>query len=84
LADPGHAAPLLGQALKDALNGSPRERQALLGREFWKDYITHKNQDQFEAFSQPFQDRLAARHADFEADLIQAMTQGELAEHSRA
>jgi len=53
-----------------ALNDSPQEHQALLSREFWNDYITHKYQAQFEALSQPFHDQLAAQHADFEAKLL--------------
>lgn len=48
-----------------ALDDSPQERQALLSREFWKDYLTNKYRQQFEAQRTPFQDRLADLHDSF-------------------
>lgn len=42
-----------------ALNNSPEELQALLARDFWKDYITQKYRPQFEAQSKPYHEQLA-------------------------
>ncbi|TFY85843.1 hypothetical protein DYL59_23985 [Pseudomonas kairouanensis] len=42
-----------------ALNNSPQERQALLSRDFWKDYLTHKHRAQFDVLSKPFHEQLA-------------------------
>lgn len=42
-----------------ALNNSPQEFQALLSRDFWKDYVTSKHRAQFEALSKPFHEQLA-------------------------
>lgn len=41
------------------LNESPQEFQALMSREFWQDYVTHKYRTQFGAQSLPYQERLA-------------------------
>lgn len=41
------------------LNNSPEERQALLARDFWKDYVTSKHRAQFDALSKPFHEQLA-------------------------
>jgi hypothetical protein len=43
-----------------ALDNSPEEFEALMSREFWQDFITHKYRAQFEAQRQPFQDQQAA------------------------
>lgn len=43
-----------------ALDQSPEEFQALLSREFWREFITNKYQETFEQERQPFQDRQAA------------------------
>ncbi|WP_426206603.1 NEL-type E3 ubiquitin ligase domain-containing protein [Pseudomonas sp. TWP3-1] len=48
-----------------ALDNSPQEREALLSREFWKDYLTNKHRQQFEDQRAPFQDRLADLHDSF-------------------
>lgn len=45
-----------------AMDSSPAERQALLSREFWQDYLTNKYRQQFEVQRQPYQDRLAELH----------------------
>lgn len=45
-----------------ALDGSPQEREALLSREFWKDYLTNKHRQTFEDQREPFQERLAELH----------------------
>lgn len=50
-----------------ALDDSPKEREALLSREFWKDYLTNKYRQQFEEQRTPFQDRLAELHESFVA-----------------
>ena len=42
-----------------ALDNSPEEFQALLSRDFWKDYITHTYRPQFEAQSKPYHEQLA-------------------------
>ena len=41
------------------LNNSPEERQALLARDFWKDYVTSKHRARFDALSKPFHEQLA-------------------------
>lgn len=41
------------------LNNSPEEFQALLSRDFWKDYVTHTYRPQFEAQSKPYYEQLA-------------------------
>lgn len=43
-----------------ALDNSPEEFQALLSRDFWKDYVTHQYRPQFEALSKPRHEQLAA------------------------
>ena len=43
-----------------ALNNSPEEFQALMSRDFWKDYLAHKYRPQFEAQSKPCHEQLAA------------------------
>ncbi|WLH36218.1 NEL-type E3 ubiquitin ligase domain-containing protein [Pseudomonas sp. FP2196] len=40
-----------------ALDNSPEEFEALVSREFWQEFVTHKYQSQFEAQRQPFQIR---------------------------
>ncbi len=40
-----------------ALDNSPEEFQALISREFWQEFVTHKYRSQFESQRQPFQDR---------------------------
>lgn len=45
-----------------ALDNSVEEFQALLSREFWKDYVTHKYRAQFDRLSEPYQQQLAALH----------------------
>ncbi len=42
-----------------ALDNSPEEFQALVSREFWQEFITHKYRMQFESQRQPFQVRQA-------------------------
>ncbi|VVM42914.1 NEL-type E3 ubiquitin ligase domain-containing protein [Pseudomonas fluorescens] len=42
-----------------ALDNSPEEFQALVAREFWQEFVTHKYRAQFEARRQPFQERMA-------------------------
>ncbi|MFJ2485736.1 NEL-type E3 ubiquitin ligase domain-containing protein [Pseudomonas sp. NPDC087639] len=42
-----------------ALDNSPEEFQALVSREFWQEFVTHKYRTQFESQRQPFQDRQA-------------------------
>ncbi|MFQ6591490.1 MULTISPECIES: NEL-type E3 ubiquitin ligase domain-containing protein [Pseudomonas] len=42
-----------------ALDNSPQEFEALLSRDFWLDYVTHKYRTQFDALSKPYQERLA-------------------------
>ncbi|SDB34001.1 NEL-type E3 ubiquitin ligase domain-containing protein [Pseudomonas putida] len=49
------------------LDNSPAERQALLSREFWKDYLTSKYRQQFEEQREPYQARLAELHESLEA-----------------
>lgn len=41
------------------LNNAPEELQALLSRDFWKDYVAHAYRPQFEAQSKPFHEQLA-------------------------
>ena len=43
-----------------AMDNSPEEFQALVSREFWQEFITHKHRAQFETQRQPFQDKQAA------------------------
>ncbi|WP_426129191.1 NEL-type E3 ubiquitin ligase domain-containing protein [Pseudomonas sp. DWP1b1] len=50
-----------------ALNNSPQELQALLSRDFWKDYVTRRYQPQFEALQKPCQEQVAALWEQFEA-----------------
>jgi Leucine-rich repeat (LRR) protein len=50
-----------------ALDGSTQEREALLSREFWKDYLTNKHRQAFEDQREPFQERLADLHESFVA-----------------
>lgn len=50
-----------------ARDNSVEEFQALVSREFWQKYLTHKYQETFETQRQPFQDRQAALDASFEA-----------------
>ncbi|WP_046070684.1 NEL-type E3 ubiquitin ligase domain-containing protein [Pseudomonas synxantha] len=45
-----------------ALDNSAEEFQALLSREFWQDYVTHKYRAQFDRLSEPYQQQLAALH----------------------
>lgn len=42
-----------------ALDNSPEEFQALMAREFWQEFITHKYRSQFESQREPFQERQA-------------------------
>ena len=53
--------PMLDAAYKKvlALDDSPEEFQALVEREFWQEYITHKYKTLFETQRQPYQDRQA-------------------------
>lgn len=60
------------QARVLALNDSPQEFQALLSREFWQDFVTHKYRVRFEALSKPYHDQLAALHEQFEAKTLSA------------
>ncbi|ARB30976.1 leucine rich repeat (LRR) protein [Pseudomonas tolaasii NCPPB 2192] len=53
-----------------ALNNSPQERQALLSRDFWKDYVTSKHRVQFDALSKPFHEQLAQRLEQVEAGTL--------------
>ena len=43
-------------------DNSTQEYQALLSREFWQDYVTHKYRAQFDAQSEPYHQQLAALH----------------------
>jgi Leucine-rich repeat (LRR) protein len=60
----GVSEEMLSKARKTVidLDNSPAERQALLSREFWKDYLTNKYRQQFEEQRLPYQDRLADLH----------------------
>lgn len=42
-----------------AMDNSPEEFEALVSREFWQEFVTHKYRSQFEAHRQTFQDRQA-------------------------
>ena len=53
-----------------ALDNSPEELKALLGRDFWKDYVANKYRPQFEAQSKPYHERLAALLEQNEAEAI--------------
>ncbi|MBO0494795.1 DUF6543 domain-containing protein [Pseudomonas sp. Marseille-Q1929] len=53
-----------------ALDNSPEEFQALLSRDFWKDYITHKYRAQFDALSKPSHEQVA--------QLLERLESGEL------
>ena len=53
-----------------ALDNSPQERQALLTRDFWKDYVANKYRPQFEAQSKPYHERLAALLEQNEAETL--------------
>ncbi|SEU19492.1 C-terminal novel E3 ligase, LRR-interacting [Pseudomonas sp. NFR09] len=44
------------------LNDSPAEFQALVSRDFWQEYLTHKYRARFEAQSEPFHTSLEALH----------------------
>lgn len=57
-----------------ALDNSPEEFQALLSRDFWQDYVTHKYRSRFEAQSKPYQDELAV--------LFDRYTEGSLSTHA--
>lgn len=51
-----------------ARDNSAEEFQALVSREFWQKYLTHKFQENFETQRQPFQDRQAALDESFSAN----------------
>lgn len=51
-----------------ARDNSAEEFQALVSREFWQKYLTHKFQENFETQRQPFQDRQAALDDSFSAN----------------
>jgi Leucine-rich repeat (LRR) protein len=51
-----------------ARDNSAEEFQALVSREFWQKYLTHKFQENFETRRQPFQDRQAALDESFAAN----------------
>ncbi|WP_434592924.1 NEL domain-containing protein [Pseudomonas sp. R4-76] len=51
-----------------ARENSAEEFQALVSREFWQKYLTHKYQENFETQRQPFQDRQAALDESFAAN----------------
>lgn len=53
-----------------ARDNSAEEFQALLSREFWQKYLTHKYQDVFETQRQPFQERQAALDESFAANEV--------------
>lgn len=57
-------APMLNQAYDAviALDNSPAEFQALLARDFWKDYVTNTYRPQFEAKRKPFDVHQASLH----------------------
>lgn len=57
------------------LDNMSQERQALLGREFWNDYVANKYRSQFEAQRTPFQNELVQIDEQFSA--------GELTETER-
>ncbi|WP_256671701.1 NEL-type E3 ubiquitin ligase domain-containing protein [Pseudomonas sp. PB106] len=61
-----------------ALDNSPLEFEALMSREFWHDFITHKYRARFEEQRQPFQDQQATlddAHADKTLVLAEYETQ---------
>ncbi|NWD80662.1 leucine-rich repeat domain-containing protein [Pseudomonas reactans] len=64
-----------------ALDNSPEELQALLTRDFWKDYVVNKYRAQFEAQSKPFHERLAALLEQNESD---SMTEAEYLAQAKA
>ena len=51
-----------------ARDNSAEEFQALVSKEFWQTYLTHKFQENFETQRQPFQDRQAALDESFSAN----------------
>ena len=53
-----------------AMDNSPQELQALLTRDFWKDYVASKYRPQFEAQSKPYHERLAALLEQNEAETL--------------
>ena len=55
-----------------ALDNSAEEFQALLSREFWQDYVTHKYRTQFDRLSEPYQQQLAALHDQRAAEQLSA------------
>ncbi|AZE70857.1 hypothetical protein C4K00_0600 [Pseudomonas synxantha] len=55
-----------------ALDNSAEEFHALLSREFWKDYVTHKYRAQFDRLSEPYQQQLAALHDQRAAEALSA------------
>ncbi|WP_248732277.1 DUF6543 domain-containing protein [Pseudomonas sp. MWU13-2517] len=54
------------------LNDSPQEFEALLSRDFWLDYVTHKYRTQFDALTKPYQERLSVLHEQSATGLLTA------------
>ncbi|MGU3306801.1 NEL-type E3 ubiquitin ligase domain-containing protein [Pseudomonas sp. M5A4_2d] len=54
------------------LDKSTQEYQALLSREFWQDYVTHKYRAQFDAQGEPYHQQLATLH---ESRLAEALSE---------
>lgn len=52
------------------LDTSPQALQAMLAREFWKDYITHKYRSRFETQNEPHQTQMAALQNDVDTGTL--------------
>ncbi|AZE59026.1 MULTISPECIES: NEL-type E3 ubiquitin ligase domain-containing protein [Pseudomonas fluorescens group] len=53
-------------------DNSAEEFHALLARDFWQDYVTHKYRAQFDRLSEPYQQQLAALHDQRAAEQLSA------------
>ena len=69
------------QAMLDAayqrvlsLDNSAQELQAMLARDFWKDYVANKYRAQFEAQNEPHHEQMEALQRDFEAGTLPRAT----------
>ncbi|WP_112193175.1 dermonecrotic toxin domain-containing protein [Pseudomonas sp. LG1E9] len=71
----------VSQAMLDAacqrvlsLDNSSQELQAMLARDFWKDYVANKYRTQFEAQNEPHHEQMEALQRDFDAGTLPRAT----------